>query len=266
MMKKLSCLALIALMPAAAWAQSTAAPDDSTDPTTASRWRLGLGVAVFNNGYVGRGSQVLPLPIVDYAGDRFFIHGIMGGVHLLKSDGFVVDAIITPGFNNIDASDFSRADLARRGINRSDLQNRDISVDAGFAATWTGGLGQLKAVAKTDISGNSNGAEYSLEYGYPLQWDGFKITPNVGATFLSAKVADYYYGIHPEEVRRGVPGYTPGGSLIPDVGVNVIRPLGPKWALMINVKYNALPNKISNSPLIDSSHGTAVMVGFSRAF
>lgn len=264
-MKKLSCFVLMALMPASVWAQSTTAPDDSTDAATASRWRLGLGVAVFDNGYVGRGSQVLPLPIVDYAGDRFFIHGILGGVHLLKSDGFVVDAIVTPGFNNIDRSDFSRADLARRGINRSDLQNRDVSVDAGFAATWTGGLGQLKAVAKTDISGHSEGPEYSLDYGYPLQWGGFKITPSVGATFLSAKVADYYYGIHSAEVRRGVPDYKPGGSLIPDVGVNVIRPIGAKWALMINVKYNALPDKISNSPLIDGSHGSMVMVGFSRA-
>jgi outer membrane protein len=265
-MKKLCSCLLIVLMPASAWAQSAAAPDDQTDAATASRWRLGLGVAVSDNGYAGQGSQVTPFPLVEYEGDRFFFRGITGGVHLLKSDGFVVDAIITTGFNTIDADDFSRTDLARRGINRDDLDDRDRSIDAGFAASWTGSLGQLKAVAKTDISGNSEGAEYSLEYGYPMQWAGFRITPTVGATLLSSKVADYYYGIHPDEVRRGVTGYLPGSALIPQVGVNFIRPIGAQWALMINARYNVLPDKISHSPLIDGSHGSAVLIGFSRAF
>jgi len=264
-MKKLCSCLLIMLMPASVWAQSTTASDDQADAATASRWRLGLGVAVSDNAYIGQGSKVTPFPLVDFEGDRFFFRGITGGIHLLKSDGFVVDAIITTGFNNIDASDFDRAALARRGINRNDLEDRDRSIDAGFAASWTGRLGQLKAVAKTDISGSSEGAEYSLEYGYPLQWGGFRITPTVGATFLSSKVADYYYGIHPDEVRRGVPGYEPGGALIPQVGVNLTRPIGAKWALMIGARYSVLPDKISNSPLIDGSHGSSVLVGFSRA-
>ena len=265
-MKKLCSCLLIMLMPASVWAQSTTASDDQADAATASRWRLGLGVAVSDNAYIGQGSKVTPFPLVDFEGDRFFFRGITGGIHLLKSDGFVVDAIITTGFNNIDASDFDRAALARRGINRNDLEDRDRSIDAGFAASWTGRLGQLKAVAKTDISGSSEGAEYSLEYGYPLQWGGFRITPTVGATFLSSKVADYYYGIHPEEMRRGVPGYEPGGSLLPEAGVSLIRPIGHKWTLMVSARYTVLPDKINNSPLVDSSHGSIVLVGFTRSF
>jgi len=265
MKKTYSCL-LLMLMPASLWAQSTAATDDQADVATASRWSLGVGVAVANNAYLGKGSQVTPFPLIDYEGDRFFFRGITGGVHMLKSDGFAVDAIITTGFNNISASDFDRAALARRGINRDDLEDRDRSIDAGVSASWTGSLGQLKAVAKTDISGSSEGAEYSLEYGYPLQWGGFRITPTAGATFLSSKVADYYYGIHPDEMRGGVPGYEPGSALIPQAGVNFIRPIGAKWTLMINARYSLLPNKISNSPLVNGSHGSGVLVGFSRAF
>jgi MipA family protein len=265
-MKKLCSFLLVVLMPASVWAQSTAAPDEQADAAAASRWQLGLGVLVSDNAYAGQGSKITPFPLVEYEGDRFFIRGITGGVHLLKSNGFVVDAIVTTGFNNINAGDFNGADLARRGVNRGDLDDRDRSIDAGFAASWTGNLGQLKAVAKTDISGNSEGAEYSLEYGYPMQWGGFRITPMAGATFLSSKVADYYYGIHPDEMRRGVPGYEPGGSLIPQAGVNFVRPIGAKWTLMINAKYSVLPDKISTSPLVDGSHGSSVLVGFSRAF
>jgi outer membrane protein len=265
-MKKVTVCLLMMLMPASAFAQSTIAPAVQTDAATISRWQLGVGVAVSDNAYAGQGSKVTPFPLIVYEGERFFFRGITGGAHLLRSDGVVVDAIITTGFNNINASDFNRATLARRGINRDDLEDRDRSIDAGFAASWTGGLGQLRAVAKTDISGSSEGAEYSLEYGYPLQWGGFRITPTAGATFLSSKVADYYYGIHSDEMRRGVPGYEPGSALIPEVGVNFIRPIGAKWTLMINARYSVLPNKISNSPLVDGSHGSGLLVGFSRAF
>lgn len=259
-------MAGVLLVPASVWAQSTTAQDDQVDAANASHWRLGLGIAVSDDGYAGQGSRVLPIPLIVYQSNRFFFQGITGGVHLLKSDGFVVDAILSPGSNYIDASDFSRADLARRGVNRTDLQDRGRSIDAGFAASWTGSLGQLKATAKTDISGTSDGAEYSLEYGYPIKWGGFKITPTIGAVFLSSNVADYYYGIHPEEMRRGVPGYEPGGSLLPEAGVSLIRPIGHKWTLMVSARYTVLPDKINNSPLVDSSHGSIVLVGFTRSF
>ncbi|HEX7816877.1 MipA/OmpV family protein [Dyella sp.] len=264
-MKKSCSLLLALLMPASVWAQSASSSDDPTTPVNTSHWQLGLGVAASDNAYVGQGSKITPFPLVVYQGDRFFIQGITAGVHLLKSDGVAIDAIVTTGFNNVDANDFSRADLARRGINRNDLDDRDRSIDAGFAASWTGRFGQLRAVAKTDISGNSEGAEYSLEYGYRMHWAGFTITPNVGAVFLSSKVADYYYGIHSDERRRGVPGYVPGGSLIPQAGIGVVRPIGDKWTLLINAKYTELPDKISHSPLVDGSHGTTVLIGFSRA-
>lgn len=264
-MKKLAACLLAMLIPASALAQTTVPPDDQADTSTSSRWRLGLGIVVSDHAYLGQGSQVTPFPLVDYSGDRFFFHGITGGAHLWKSNGFVVDAIVTTGFNTIDADEFNRAALSRRGINRDDLDDRDRSIDVGFAATWTGTAGQLKAIAKTDISGNSEGAEYSLEYGYPMQWGGFRITPTAGATLLSSRVADYYYGIHPDEMRRGVASYEPGSALIPEVGVNVLRLLGAKWAVTVGARYSALPNKISNSPLIDGSHGSSVFVGISRA-
>lgn len=140
MIKKITRLVCIALLPTGAWAQSTTVPCDAGDAATASRWHLGAGVAAINNGYVGAGTKILLLPIVDYAGDRVFIRGVVGGVHLLKSKTFAFDAIVTPGFNNIDRSDFSRADLARRGIDRSD---RRIATSASTRALPLPGPGTL---------------------------------------------------------------------------------------------------------------------------
>ena len=268
-MKKLYSFLLLAAMPASAWAQSapaTTSLEDQVDVAESSRWRLGLGVAAIDNGYVGQGTRLTPVPLVSYEGQYVFFRGITAGVHVLKSDGISLDAVITPGFGGIDASDFSRADLARRGINRDNLQDRSRSIDAGLQATWRGAAGQLKLEATTDVSGNSKGQEYSLRYGYAMPMGAFTVTPSAGVKFLSNKVANYYYGILPEEVRRGLPNYRPGGALIPEIGVSLTRPIGPKWALVINARYSELPDKISNSPLVDGDNTTSVFVGFSRAF
>ncbi|WP_049621176.1 MipA/OmpV family protein [Frateuria defendens] len=264
-MKKLCCGLLAATLPVCAWAQSTTASQDATDASPPSRWRLGVGVVAVDNSYVGVGTRLTPFPLVSFEGERFFFRGISGGAHLWKAGGFTLDAIVGTGFNNVSASDFSRSALARRGIDRSDLDNRNRSIDVGFAGSWRGEAGQFRLEAKTDVSGQSKGQEYAARYSYPLHWGRFTITPNAGATYLSSKVANYYYGIHPEEERRGVPGYRPNGALIPDVGVNVARPLGGRWMLMLNAKYSALPSKISDSPLIDGSRATSVFVAISRA-
>jgi outer membrane protein len=264
-MKKVSAFLGLLLLPASAWAQSTIPPQEPADTQAPSRLRIGVGVVAADNAYVGRDNQVTPFPLIQYEGERFFFRGIMGGVHLVQSGGLTLDAIVTTGFNNIDANDFSASALARRGIDRNDLQDRERSINAGVAATWKSPAGQLQFQAKTDISGTNEGQEYSLRYGYALRMSGFTITPTLGATFLSRKVANYYYGIHPAEVARGVPSYQPGGSLIPELGVSMVRPIGANWALMINAQYRALPDKISNSPLVDGNKAASLFVAVSRA-
>lgn len=265
-MKHLVRYALLLMLPVTAWAQS-ASPDAMDAPSaSASHWSLGVGMVASDHAYVGKGTQVTPFPLLGYEGERFFFRGITGGMHLWKGDGLVFDAIVTTGFNTIQADDFGRAELARRGIDRDDLDDRDRSIDVGLAATWTSAAGRLRLEAKSDVSGTSKGQEYALTYGYRWQLGGFRVEPELGVNFLSSKVADYYYGIHAQEVQRGVPGYRPGSALIPEVGIGMTRPLGARWVLMLKAKYQALPSKISDSPLVDGSHGSSLFVGFSRVF
>jgi Outer membrane protein V len=263
-MNKMALLALIAVLPASALAQSVSS-DGSADAQASSRWRIGMGIAAFDNAYVGQGTKVMPFPLLNYEGERFFFRGVTGGVHLWSGGGLAVDAIVTTGFNNINADDFSRSGLARRGIDRDDLEDRDRSIDAGLAATWGGKAGYLRMEAKSDVSGTSKGQEYSLEYGYPMRWRRFSVTPTVGATYLSSKVANYYYGIHNAEIQHGVASYQPGAAWVPETGISVTHPIGAKWVWMIRAKYSALPSKLSNSPLVDGSYGSSLFLGFSRA-
>lgn len=265
-MRKLLLGFALTTAPVLALAQTAPPSTDSADGSAPSRWRLGLGVVSSDNGYLGRSRQITPFPLVSYEGERFFIRGITGGVHLYKQGGLQLDAIVTPGFNNIDADDFGRTDLARRGIDRDDLEDRDRSIEAGVALSWRGTAGAVRFEAKNDVSGNSKGQEYAFSYEYPLQWGAFRISPSIGATYLSDKVANYYYGTHKAEVAKGVPDYRPGGALLPQAGVSVMRPIGDRWAVMLNARYTSLPGKISDSPLVGANHGSTVFVGFTRSF
>lgn len=232
------------------------------------RWGLGVGVAVSDSVYAGEGNRVTPFPLVSYQGERFYWRGIGGGAHLVKRDGFALDATLSARMDGIDKDDFGVRELAERGIDRSLIEDRDDALDLGLAATWRGAYGQIDVGVKGDITGTSKGYETSLSYAYPIQWGKTRISPNVGVSHLSKKLANYYYGTLPEEVARGVVKYEPGSAAVARIGVDVVHPFAGRWAFIGNVSYKNLPTKLSDSPLIekDKDGSVSAFIGFSRGF
>jgi len=206
--------------------------------------------------------------MVTYQGERFFWRGIGGGAHLIKSEGYSLDATLSARMDGIDRDDFGQAELAERGIDRARLEDRDHGLDLGLAATWRGAMGQLELEVKGDISGASKGYEAGLKYAYPYQVGRTRISPHVGVAYLSNKLANYYYGTLPLEVAHGVVDYKPGSATVPRIGVDVMRPFAQRWAFIGNVSYKKLPGKISDSPLVekDTNDAVSAFIGFSRGF
>src|ERR1700742_3487559 len=89
-------LALLTL-PLAAAAQESSAPPD--------RWALGLGAAAIDSPYAGEGERIRAFPLITYEGERVFLRGISGGVHLLQSGGFSIDAILAGRLDGFDIDD-----------------------------------------------------------------------------------------------------------------------------------------------------------------
>jgi outer membrane protein len=56
--------------------------------------------------------------------------------------------------------------------------------------------------------------------------------------------------------------------VIPELSVGVYRPIGEKWMLFGAVKYEFLPNELTDSPLLDrdASGSAGLRIGFSRGF
>ena len=234
----------------------------------ASPWGLGLGLASRSSIYAGESANTAVVPLISYQGEKFFWRGISGGYHLLNRDGFKIDATLGARMMGIEKDDFGATELAARGINRNLLQDRDNGLDLGVAGSFKGQFGAVELALKADVSGASKGFETSAKYGYPMQFGSTSITPNVGISHYSKKLANYYYGTLDTEVARGVVNYKPGSAVIPRVGVDLMRPFADQWMLMGGLSYSALPDKIRNSPLVDKdTRGvTSVFVGVSRKF
>lgn len=98
---------------------------------------LGAGVLVSKGILLGENARTYVAPTAGYVGERAFIAGISGGVHMVKHDGFLLDVLLALRLDGWDAKDLSASELADVGIDRHLLVDRKNELDAGFAASYT---------------------------------------------------------------------------------------------------------------------------------
>jgi len=258
--RNLAKLALLAL-PATALGQQPA--------SASGTWSIGAGAAAIDSPYAGEGTRVRPFPLVGYEGERVFLRGISGGVHLYQSDQFTLDALLSARLDGFDIGDLGRSELLANGVDPDLLSDRDDGIDAGFRASIGATWGTIALEAVHDISDTSDGYQVSLDYRYTWLFERSTLTTNAGASWMSSDLADYYFGIRDEEVARGVAAYAPGSALIPRVGVTLMQPIGTtQWQLLGSVEYRFLPSELSDSPLLEPGRNGLgrVVLGLSRRF
>ncbi|MCD0279183.1 MipA/OmpV family protein [Xanthomonas melonis] len=266
----LSHLALAALfaLPATAVAQSTPQTDPSLSEQGSYRWGIGLGVVALDSPFAGEGTRTNPIPLVLFEGERLFFRGISGGAHLFQGETFGLDAIVALRVDGVDADDLGAAELARNGIDRARLDDRDHSLDMGLAGAWRGAAGELELTAKADVTGTSDGYELTARYGYAIDIGRGQLTPSISVSHLSKDLANYYYGTLDEEVARGVVDYKPGSATVPTVGLTYVRSIGARWQFLTRLQYSVLPTALSDSPLLEPDRDGvgSVLVGLAWGF
>lgn len=232
-------------------------------------WSLGVATIYREGTMLGEDTRTLLVPTFGYEGERFFLRGISGGVHLWQQDGWSLDATLSARLDGWDAEDLDAVALAARGIDRALLEDRNFGLDAGLGVQWRGRAGVLGASVKADVSGNSEGFEALLEYGYPLSLAGGRLTPTLQVAWWSDNLTDYYYGTLPSEEAAGVPSYRPGDALVPAIGVRWIRRFAQRWIFVAGVQHQWLDDAINDSPLVDDSAEDgqgSLFLGISRRF
>jgi outer membrane protein len=266
MYAKLFLLAILAgfcQMPAAAAEDDCKGP--SEDCVAVGRWNfsVALGAGVRTNPLVnGQDIPLVVVPQFSYYGKRFFIDNLDVGFALAETNANSLNLVATPGYDRVY---FYRSDLQNvfigfpinasgantpatvvdsktPGAVRFPPRSRSITYLAG--PEWTfkyGGVsGQLDLLH--DITGQNSGDEIRAALGIPLVQRKGTLTANIGFTWKSAAIVNYYYGA--ANIYQG------GAALDPFAKLGYTMPLAGKWRFNAFAEYERLGSAIANSPIV----------------
>jgi MipA family protein len=261
--------------------EGCAASSDDCVPVGGWSLSVALGAGVRTNPLVhGQDIPLVVVPQFSYYGKRFFIDNLDPGVTLFEGDSNTLSLVASPGYDRVF-------------FYRSDPQNLFIGTTVGVAAgqqpavithvrtpesaqplpdrsrkvtylagpEWTfkhaGITGQLDYLH--EITGHNHGDEIRAALGIPLGTAlGGSWSANLGATWKSAAVVNYYYGY---------PGlYDPGWALNPFAKIGYSRALSSKWTFDAFVHCERLGNAIADSPIVDQRYVTTAFVGATYVF
>jgi outer membrane protein len=260
----------------------------SDDCVAVGRWNLSvaLGAGVRTNPLVhGKDIPLVFVPQFSYYGKRFFIDNLDPGVSLFEGEVNTLSLVASPGYDRVF---FYRSDLqnifiggttSATGGTQSPVGRPPLTeVPGGFPqqaqvfpqrarkVTYLAGpewtfkyahvSGQLDFLH--EITGHNHGDEVRAGLGIPLGKWGGSWNANVGVTWKSAGIVNYYYG---------EPGfYKAGWALDPFAKLGYSRPLSEKWKLDAFVHCERLGNAIADSPIVARRYVTTVFVGATYVF
>jgi MipA family protein len=117
----------------------------------------------------------------------------------------------------------------------------------------------FEAEAGLDVDSH-HGAVGRLSYSYLLPWRNVDLYLNTALTWEGAKVVNYYYGVHADEVRLDRPLYVAGAGLKTHLGVSAIYPLAENWQLDGSIGVNLFSHNYLRSPLVTRSQEEIAIV------
>lgn len=234
---------------------------------------VGLGMIVGTQPYLAIDEEVRVniIPALAYDRGRVWIQGKQIGVILTDPDGagpWEVSGLLEYRFQGYEADESPIF---------AGMEDRDGTAEAGAVVTYSMGDARLVGQARVDVLDGHGG--FDLLGQAEFTWaptPATQIKPYAGLLMRSEELADYYYGVLPEEaavdpividgtgIARGA--YAPGETVNPFVGVSARQFLSRQLAVGMFVRHDFLPDEIKNSPIIDADSQTSGGIFISRAF
>jgi MipA family protein len=215
---------------------------------------------------------LLVVPQFSYYGKRFFVENLEVGFTLLETESHTLSMIAAPGYDRVF---FYRNDLQNvfiagavspgvglgsvpTGPTPADMQfaigPRRTTVLAGPEWTWSHGelVGQLDALY--EVTGRHDGYEVRAALARPIVKAKGSLLLSIGATFKSAALVRYYYGV------EGV--YEPGSAFNPFIKLGYSVPLSERWTFNAFAHYEYLHKAVADSPIVADHSVTTAFAGF----
>ncbi|WP_460274425.1 MipA/OmpV family protein [Celeribacter sp. ULVN23_4] len=219
---------------------------------------IGLAVAGGNNIYVGESDDISALPLLRYDSDAFSI-GLPDGltVKLFGANDFEIGAALSPRLFALVDTDASEL----RGI------DRDITVDGGLQARYAfTQQTTLLARAVTEVTDEHGGSEVeiALRHAVPVGRAAFSV--EAGATWQSADLSTYLYGVRGSEAISGRAAYDPGDVIVPHLSLGAVYPLNDRMRIVSSIRAEFLPDEVQDSPIVSEDISIGAMIGVSYSF
>jgi outer membrane protein len=242
-------------------------------------FQLALGAGVRTNPLLGgENIPLVVIPHVSYYGKRFFLDDLDVGVTLADSGSNTFNLVASPGYDRVY---FYRSDLqnifvigfptdgtaipAYRAVDATtpgamqfSTRSRRVTYLAG--PEWTFKFAELTGQFdfRHEITGRNHGNEIRAAIAVPLIQAHGVLTGNLGITWNSAAIVNYYYG------ENAI--YQGGSALNPFAKLGYALPLNDRWRLNAFVQFERLGDAIANSPIVAEHHVATSFVGVTYTF
>ncbi len=221
---------------------------------------VGAVSSVTVNPYKSYDMTVLPLPLVQYASDTFFIRGTSAGVHLFKNDKHEISV----GGSYFGTS-FRRDNTDDDQLKTLDSRHQTVMAEAAYS--YVSAIGLFRAKVGQDVLDHSRGQLANLSWHVPWIADRFIVMPGVGVEYASDSHNEYYYGISDREAARGGAGeYDPGSSFTPYATLEAKFSIRDKWDIVAKGQMQYLSRRVKDSPMVGKSYSASVMAGVQYTF
>ena len=272
MFRRLTQLALLLLALDATQCLAQQEPEGSTE----SRWRLGaaFGYGVRSNPLVQ--SDDIPIIVdVDIAwfGDRWFFDNGDLGLTMADNDAITASLVARVNsdrvfFSNTDTR-FVAFDLAGAPLAEAvefTVPDRDYAVELGVEMLTDGPWGALQFSAFHDISNTHEGYELYADYSFGWRDQRLYIEPSIGASYKSADLNNYYWGVTDDEADFVVPAYEAEAGLNWHARLMVGYQLSNHWGLSLVAEYERINDEAAASPIVEDGNVLGYFTGLVYRF
>jgi outer membrane protein len=272
MLRRLTRLALLLL----ALDATLCLAEEETEEVTESRWRLGaaFGYGVRTNPLVL--SDDIPI-IVDldiaWFGDRWFFDNGDLGFTVADNDAMTASLVARVNsdrvfFGNTDTR-FVVFDLTGMPLAEAvefKVPDRDYAVELGVEMLTDGPWGALQLSAFHDVSGTHEGFELYANYSYRWRDQRLYIEPSIGASYKSADLNNYYWGVTDDEASVVVAPYEAEAGLNWHARLMVGYQLSRHWGLSLVAEYERINDEAAASPIVKERDVLGYFAGVAYRF
>jgi len=241
-----------------------------------SNWRLGaaLGYGERSNPLIQ--SEDVPIVVdldIAWFGEHWFFDNGDLGFTVANTDAVTASVVARVNsdrvfFGKTDTR-FVNIDLAGAPLaEAADFKppDRDYAVELGLELLTDGAWGAVQMSAFHDVAGTHEGFEFYANYSYGWRKQRLYIEPSFGASYKSADLNNYYWGITPEEAGLIAFPYEAEAGLNWHARLGFSYQLSRDWAISVVAEFERLNDEAAASPIVEEDSVLGWFAGVSRRF